>query len=197
MALKGTAELHEEFEELRSTTWFQALLAAAWVLLLSSAFSLYTLWVANRFLEPPTLLVFPNLLLLLLALVLLRIRFHFGDINRQNHAPLLVLRAMHQYRPLLVGLLALGVCCALLVPLNFFSEGGQIQQYTCQVRPSPFDPQSKANPVYTLHLSCADLQSPSPEIRVTANLWSRFKDGGEVVLETRKGWLGERWVRFR
>lgn len=197
MAVKGTAELHEEFQELRSTTWFQALLVAAWVLLLSSAFSLYTLWVANRFLEPPTLLVFPNLLLLLLALVLLRIRFHFGDINRQNHAPLLVLRALHQYRPLLVGLLSLGVCFALLVPVNFLSEGSEVKQYTCQVRPSPFDPQSKANPVYTLYFHCDDLRSPAPEMRVTANLWSRFQSGGKVILETRKGWLGERWVRFR
>lgn len=197
MAAKGTAELYEEFEELRSTTWFQALLAAAWVLLLSSAFSLYTLGFANRFLKPPLLLVFPNLLLLCLALLLLRIRFHFGEINRKDHAPLLVLRALYQYRPFLLVLLALGVCLALLLPLNFLSEGGQVQSYTCQVRSSPFDPQSQAKPVYDLYLSCSDLQSPPPVLRVTAPVWARFKDGGQLVLETRKGWLGERWVGFR
>lgn len=70
MALKGRAELHQEFEELRGTNWFQGLL------------------VANRFFSPPMLLVLPNLLLLLLALLLLRIRFHMGQITRQNHAPL-------------------------------------------------------------------------------------------------------------
>jgi hypothetical protein len=197
MALKGTAELHIEFEELRNTTWFQALLVAAWVLLISSAFSLYTLWVANHFLNPPTLLVLPNIVLVLVALVLLRIRFHMGQLTRDNHTPLILLRVVHQYRPLLVLGLALGIVCALIVPLNFFSEMGSDKNYTCQVRSSPFDPQSRAVQSYELNLSCTDLHSSMPPIRVTANLWARFQNGGEVLLETRKGWLGERWVRFR
>lgn len=131
MALKGTAELHEEFEELRSTTWFQALLAAACILLLSSAFSLYTLWVANCFLIILPCRFFPTvccwcwfycgfafILAISTARIMRRCWFCGLCIN--------TVRFWSDSS-------CLGVCFSLLVPLNFFSEGGQVQQYTCQV----------------------------------------------------------------
>ncbi|PIQ24184.1 hypothetical protein COW36_10205 [bacterium (Candidatus Blackallbacteria) CG17_big_fil_post_rev_8_21_14_2_50_48_46] len=196
MAIKGTAQLHEEFEELRSTSWFQGLFAAAWILLLSSTFSLYTLLAANHFFQSPTLLLIPNILLLLLALILLRIRFHMGQMSRKEHTPLILLRAMHQYRPFVTFILILGALCSLVLPLNFLSEGSEIHQYNCHIRPSDFDPKTAGNTPYLLYISCQNLQAPPPIFKVNASLWSHFQGGANVKLETRKGWLGERWLNI-